>query len=418
MEKVHRQVDPLLAEQLNLFEGGRGRSAESSAAGRTAQVYGADSQEMVPPAAGKTFVSQGPALTSPLADHRLTLAGRLADGLRRRARYAWWRLRYGRRPPPVEAALRRLLALGPQGDAAPPQGLAEPRPLAPAATPADGQGPSPQFVGLSLETLHWLGCREAARQWAAWLVALQCPDGSLPGPDQVEASFPDTASALRGWLAALDDLPELEQPAAQAAAWIGSRLEQAAGSSSFVSHPSSLIPHLFPLLDAGRRWPESGFLPFAEELLDDSCLRVVGTRRVPQTADGTLLDLAEAQWRRGNLPAARDILQVLTRGELWSAATCRRFAGLICLPAISGHPESGDKSPHSKGPSALVFDRGRAATSTALARLAVLGYQAGLREPADQALQSLQSGRIQAAGSPTMRAARCFPVAGRRTRLP
>jgi malonyl-CoA O-methyltransferase len=261
----------------------------------------------------------------------------LADGLHRRVRYAWRRLRRGRRRPPVEAALRWLLDWGSREDVAPP---------------IDRPRPSPQFIGLCLETLLSLGCREPARRWAVRLVALQRPDGSLPGPDPAGASLADTAAALRGWLAALDDLPELEQPARRAAASLRSSLEHA-GSGSPV-RPQDI----FPMLDAGRRWPESDFFPFAEKLLDGFCFTVVGTRRVPETADGTRrvpvavdpyelrLDQAEAQWRRGNLPAASEILQVLARRHV--------------------------------------------TTSTALARLAALGYQAGLRGLADRALESLE----------------------------
>jgi malonyl-CoA O-methyltransferase len=323
-------------------------------------------------------------------DHRLTLTGRLADGLRRRVRYAWWRLRRGRRRPPVEAALEWLLVWGPQDDA----GL-----------PINRPGPSPQLVGLCLETLLWLGCREPARRWAARLVALQRPDGSLPGPDQAGASLSDTASTLRGWLATLDDVPELEQPARRAAAWLRSHAEHV------ISHTSSLIPHLFPLLDAGRRWPESDFFPFAEKLLDDFC-RAGDSRDPDGDPEELLLDWAEAQCRRGNLPAARDILQVLAHRPLWSAATCRRFGRVfstktlrgsspeICPPIPSGRPKSGDGSPHSKPSPGPGLVRGQPATNTALARLAALGYQVGLRGPADRAMQLLQRRQNSSGGFP------------------
>jgi malonyl-CoA O-methyltransferase len=296
-----------------------------------------------------------------LTDHRFTLAGRLADGLRRRARCAWRRLRRGRRSAPVEAAIGWLLVWGSQEAVAPP---------------IDRPRPSPQFIGLCLETLLSLGCREPARRWAVRLVALQQPDGSLPGPDEAESSLSGTAAALQGWLAALDDLPELEQPARQAAVWLRSRVEHAIGSSPSlpaplphaISHPSFLISHLFPLLDAGRRWPESDFFPFAEKLLDGFC-RADDAHDPAGDPEELLLDRAEAQWRRGNLPAASDILQVLARRQ--------RSDGSL---------------------KSLV--RGQAATSTALARLAAVGYQAGLRGPADLALRWLEQRQNSSGGFP------------------
>ena len=321
---------------------------------------------MVPRASCQAFVPQGPALTSPPNDHRLTLIGRLADGLRRRARYACWRLRRGRRRPPVEAALGRLLALGPQGDATLLAGLTELYPLAPAATPAGPRGPSPQFVGLSLETLFSLGCGGPARRWAAWLVTLQQPDGSLPGSDEAGASLSDTASALRGWLAALDDLPDLEQPSRQAAAWLRSRMEHVAGSGPSI--PVALIPHLFPLLDAGRRWPESDFLAFAEKLLKCLC-QAEDSHDPAGDPEQRILDRAEAQWRLGDLPAARETLQVLARRQ--------RSDGSLASPV-----------------------RGQMVTSTSLARLAHLAYEAGLRGPADRALQWLEQRQSPSGGFP------------------
>jgi SAM-dependent methyltransferase len=275
-------------------------------------------------------------------DHRLTLTGRLADGLRRRLRYAWSRLRCRRRGTPVEAALRRLLVYGPQNDRSPL---------------TDRQGPSPQFVGLSLETLVSLGCREPARRWADWLLTLQRPDGSLAGPDQAGTFLSDTASALRGWLAALDDLPELEKPARRTADWLRSQADH-----FLDGFPSP--QDLFALLDAGRRWPESDFFPVAEKLLDG--FRGAENAHGPvDDAESLLLDRAEAHCRRGDLPAAGEILAVLAR-RLWSAATRRRFFGTLATKA------------------------GKAVTSVALTRLAVLGYQVGLPGLADRALQSLE----------------------------
>ena len=230
-----------------------------------------------------------------------------------------------------------------------PTGLTELRPLAPAATPVFRLGPSPQFIGPCLETLLSLGCREPARRWAVWLAAQQRPDGSLPAPNEAGTSLSNTGAALQGWLAVLDDVPELEQPARRAAVWLRSRVEQLMGSSP------PLPVSLFALLDAGRRWPESDFFPFAEKLLDHFC-RADDARDPAGDPEERLLDRAEAQWRRGNLPAASDILQGLVRGQ--------------------------------------------AATSTTLARLAVLGYQVGFRGPADLALQWLERRQNASGGFP------------------
>jgi malonyl-CoA O-methyltransferase len=138
----------------------------------------------------------------------------------------------------------------------------------------------------------------------------------------------------------------------------------------------------------------------------------------PHQAEGSvsdeemlLLDGAEAEWRRGNLPAASEILQVLAR-KLWSAATCRRFgrtnaanrpqdkSAEIYLPVPSGGSESGDKSPHSKASPAFKPAGDPMAASTVLARLAVVGYQVGLRQLADHALHCLERRQNPSGGFP------------------
>lgn len=69
---------------------------------------------------------------------------------------------------------------------------------------------TPEVTGYIIDSLYRVGEKELAYDLAKWEASIQRPDGAItaPGTD-VPYSF-DTAMLVRGFLAVLDDMPELE----------------------------------------------------------------------------------------------------------------------------------------------------------------------------------------------------------------
>ena len=200
-------------------------------------------------------------MSDPMLEARPALTPRLAGALRRRLRYAWSRLARGKRRPPVEAALEWLLAQEIDG-----------------ALPARAGDSSPcaAVTGACVETALALGCRDSARRWAHWLVGVQRDDGSMPEHGTGEPSFRTTACALRGFLAIVDDVPEVEAPARRACHCLSSQIDaQRPIAPCEQEEPYVLgdprlgeLPDLGPLWQAGRRWGREGWTSRVERAVD------------------------------------------------------------------------------------------------------------------------------------------------------
>src|SRR3972149_6726498 len=67
---------------------------------------------------------------------------------------------------------------------------------------------SQEQTGYLIPTLHALGERALARDLAAWAASVQRPDGAFCAVDGVPYTF-DTGMVVRGFLAVLDEMPQL-----------------------------------------------------------------------------------------------------------------------------------------------------------------------------------------------------------------
>ena len=76
----------------------------------------------------------------------------------------------------------------------------------------------PEVSGYFIPTLLSIGERELAHQYAQWLVSIQNRDGSY-GLKEYSYAF-DTGQVVRGWVALLEQMPELEQPLRRSCDWL------------------------------------------------------------------------------------------------------------------------------------------------------------------------------------------------------
>lgn len=79
--------------------------------------------------------------------------------------------------------------------------------------------PYPEVTGYYIPTLYDWGETEHARQCMRWLLSVQLPDGAFPAPDGAPYTF-DTGQVLRGFCAALPDMPEIEAPMRRCCDWL------------------------------------------------------------------------------------------------------------------------------------------------------------------------------------------------------
>jgi len=76
----------------------------------------------------------------------------------------------------------------------------------------------PEVTGYFIPTLLSIGERELAYQYARWLLSVQRQDGSY-GLNGHSYAF-DTGQVVRGWVALLEQMPELELPLRRACYWL------------------------------------------------------------------------------------------------------------------------------------------------------------------------------------------------------
>lgn len=131
-----------------------------------------------------------------------------------------------------------------------------------------------EVTGYFIPTLMNAGEEALALELALWEASVQRPDGSLAAPDDVPYTF-DTAQVVRGFLAVLDRLPQLESNLRRACDFVVANI----GPDGRVTSPSLdmwKLPDgavltdycnlyvLPPLVEAGRRLGESKYLEAAQ----------------------------------------------------------------------------------------------------------------------------------------------------------
>lgn len=135
-----------------------------------------------------------------------------------------------------------------------------------------------EVTGYLIPTLLNAGERALAIELAQWEASVQRPDGSLAAPDGVPYTF-DTAQVIRGFLAVLDDVPQLEPNLRRACDYVAAQI---APDGRVNSHSIDMwrLPDgrvltdycnlyvLPPMLDAGRRLGEPRYIDAANRGLN------------------------------------------------------------------------------------------------------------------------------------------------------
>jgi len=137
----------------------------------------------------------------------------------------------------------------------------------------------PEVTGYFIPTLLALGEEALARAYAQWLVTVQAPDGSFGLSGQGYAF--DTGQVIRGWVAVLEAMPELEAPLRRACNWLVKTADPSTGRLLVPSTAGvwslgargevSEAIHLYtlqPLWKAGELLNEQGYIRFASRSRD------------------------------------------------------------------------------------------------------------------------------------------------------
>lgn len=119
--------------------------------------------------------------------------------------------------------------------------------------------PYPEVTGYWIPTLYAWGENELARDCTRWLMAIQHADGAIPAPDGVPYTF-DTGQVMRGFVAALDDVPGADAALRKACDWTLTQVHESGrlltpSTEQWTDIASDLI-HTYvlpPLVEAGRR---------------------------------------------------------------------------------------------------------------------------------------------------------------------
>lgn len=136
-----------------------------------------------------------------------------------------------------------------------------------------------EVTGYIIETLFNVGEKELAFDLARWEASLQAPDGSIPGPGtDVPYSF-DTAMLIRGYLAILDEMPEIEPNLRRACDYVNSYIDKdgKVGTYSYdlwkLDDGSTLSEYgnlymLPSMLMAGKKLNEQKYIDAARRAMD------------------------------------------------------------------------------------------------------------------------------------------------------
>jgi GT2 family glycosyltransferase/tetratricopeptide (TPR) repeat protein len=146
------------------------------------------------------------------------------------------------------------------------------------ATHYNGNVATEEVTGYLIPTLYEWGERELAKDLAKWEASVQRPDGAFSGVDGVPYTF-DTAQVIRGFLAVLDEMPEVEANLRRACDYVESQIAADGkvltpsyalwklSDGSMLSENGNLYV-LPPLLQAGHKLSESRYADAAKRGLE------------------------------------------------------------------------------------------------------------------------------------------------------
>ena len=225
-------------------------------------------------------------------------------------------------------------------------------------------------TGYILGILHMYGEKDLAREMARWLASVQRADGSSAAMDNIPYTF-DTAQVARGFLAVLDDMPEVEGNLRRACDYIAGQID-AQGVIHTPSYETWKLPDgsmlheygnlyiLPPLKFAGERLSEKKYLNACQRAVNNYKKKPDLVEFKPQLAMlshyfgymmEALVDLGETELAKKGLTQAQRI---------------QKDNGAI--PAYPGVEW---------------------VCSTGMAQLALAWYKLGITDPADKAMTYL-----------------------------
>jgi malonyl-CoA O-methyltransferase len=232
---------------------------------------------------------------------------------------------------------------------------------------------TPEVTGYLITSLYNAGEKELAFELASWEASIQKKDGSFAAPGSDVSYTFDTAQVIRGFLSVIDDMPELEGNLRRACDYVDSYID-AKGEVLTVSYDmwkladgSKLSDYgnlyvLPPMLEAGKKLSEKKYTAAARRGMDYF-------RKYPDLVEfksslnmlshyfgymmEALVDLGETELAQKGLKQAQNI---------------QRLDGAI--PAYPGATW---------------------VCSTGMAQLALAWYKLGINDPADKAMNYLET---------------------------
>lgn len=137
-----------------------------------------------------------------------------------------------------------------------------------------GRAVTQEVTGYFIPTLYTLGERDLAMDLARWEASVQRTDGAFTATDGTPYTF-DTAQVVRGFIAVLDEMPELEGNLRRACDFVESQIDptgrvlspsysmwKVPGGGAFSEYTNLYV--LPPLLEAGRILSEPRYVTAAE----------------------------------------------------------------------------------------------------------------------------------------------------------
>jgi len=224
--------------------------------------------------------------------------------------------------------------------------------------------PYPEVTGYTIPTLYEWGEKELARDLTLWLLKEQNEDGSFSAPDGTPYTF-DTGQAVRGFLAALYDLPRVEKALTRACDWILAQVRQdgrlacpSTANSKWPDHDDRIHLYVLPLLvEAGLRLNKPEYIAASHRVL-----------RYYKHRQGLLEFNMLSHFHAYVMEALVDLGEIdLARAGMEPIATLQRKDGSV--PA---------------------YNNVSWVCPTGVAQYAVVWYKLGMRERADKALRYLE----------------------------
>ncbi|MGB8218563.1 MAG: methyltransferase domain-containing protein [Candidatus Methanoperedens sp.] len=222
----------------------------------------------------------------------------------------------------------------------------------------------PEVTGYTIPTLNQWGEKDLARNLTNWLIQQQNDTGSFSAPDGTPYTF-DTGQVIRGFVAALNDMPEVENPLRKACDWILTQIQR----DGRLSTPSTEMwgniaddrIHLYvlpPLIDAGKKLNEPRYIDAAHRVL------IYYKQRKDLTEFNTL-----SHFIAYIIEALCDLGEIeLARAAMKEVVSLQRKDGSI---------------PAYKNVSWVC--------STGVAQFALIWYKLGMKENADKAMHYLET---------------------------